>query len=244
VSRILLLGGVGDALAIARRLAPQDIYSLAGLGKVPADLPCQVRVGGYGGAEGLAAFMAAEGIDLLLDITHPYAAQISANAARAAELSGVPCWALRRPGWQAGGGDDWREVADWAALSAALEPFQRPFFTLGREPLAHLQAIPLHQHWTVRCLDDYPGTPRARVIGARGPFNLADERALFAAGQFDVLISKNSGSSATEPKLQVARELGLPVLLLARPPLPAVDRQFSAVEDVCSALQALSGRLG
>ncbi|MBT9530035.1 MAG: cobalt-precorrin-6A reductase [Pseudomonas sp.] len=244
MSRILLLGGVGDALAIARRLAPQDIYSLAGLGKVPADLPCQVRVGGYGGAEGLAAFMAAEGIDLLLDITHPYAAQISANAARAAELSGVPCWALRRPGWQAGGGDDWREVADWAALSAALEPFQRPFFTLGREPLAHLQAIPLHQHWTVRCLDDYPGTPRARVIGARGPFNLADERALFAAGQFDVLISKNSGSSATEPKLQVARELGLPVLLLTRPPLPAVDRQFSAVEDVWSALQALPGRLG
>ena len=244
MSRILLLGGVGDALAIARRLAPQDIYSLAGLGKLPSDLPCQLRVGGYGGAEGLAAFMAAEGIDLLLDITHPYAAQISANAARAAELSGVPCWALRRPGWQAGGGDDWREVADWAALSTALEPFQRPFFTLGREPLAHLQAIPLHQHWTVRCLDDYPGTPRARVIGARGPFNLADERALFAAGQFDVLISKNSGSSATEPKLQVARELGLPVLLLARPPLPAVDRQFSAVEEVWSALQALPGRLG
>lgn len=244
MSRILLLGGVGDALAIARRLEPQDIYSLAGLGKVPADLPCQVRVGGYGGAEGLAAFMAAEGIDLLLDITHPYAAQISANAARAAELSGVPCWALRRPGWQAGGGDDWREVADWSALSTALEPFQRPFFTLGREPLAHLQAIPLHQHWTVRCLDDYPGNSRARVIGARGPFNLADERALFAAGQFDVLISKNSGSSATDPKLQVARELGLPVLLLARPPLPPVDRQFSAVEEVWSALQALPGRLG
>lgn len=244
MSRILLLGGVGDALVIARRLAPQDIYSLAGLGKVPADLPCQVRVGGYGGAEGLAAFMAAEGIDLLLDITHPYAAQISANAARAAELSGVPCWALRRPGWQAGGGDDWREVADWSALSAALEPFQRPFFTLGREPLAHLHEIPLSQYWTVRCLDDYPGNSRARVIGARGPFNLADERALFAAGQFDVLISKNSGSSATDPKLQVARELGLPVLLLARPPLPAVDRQFSAVEDVWSALQALPGRLG
>ena len=244
MSRILLLGGVGDALAIAIRLAPQDIYSLAGLGKRPSDLPCQLRVGGYGGAEGLAAFMAAEGIDLLLDITHPYAAQISANAARAAELSGVPCWALRRPGWQAGGGDDWREVADWAALSTALEPFQRPFFTLGREPLAHLHEIPLSQYWTVRCLDDYPGTPRARVIGARGPFNLADERALFAAGQFDVLISKNSGSSATDPKLQVARELGLPVLLLARPPLPAVDRQFSAVEEVWSALQALLGRLG
>jgi precorrin-6A/cobalt-precorrin-6A reductase len=244
VSRILLLGGVGDALTIARRLAPQDIYSLAGLGKIPSDLSCQVRVGGYGGAAGLATFIAAEGIDLLLDITHPYAAQISANAACAAQMSGVPCWALRRPGWQAEAADDWREVADWVALSAALAPFQRPFFTLGREPLAHLQAIPLHQHWTVRCLDDYPGNQRARVIGARGPFNLAAERALFATGQFDVLISKNSGGTATEAKLQVTRELGLPVLMLARPALPPVDRHFSCAEALWSALQVLTGRLG
>jgi precorrin-6A/cobalt-precorrin-6A reductase len=237
MSRILLLGGVGDALTIARRLGPQDIYSLAGLGKQPADLPCQLRVGGFGGAEGLAAFIAVEGIDLLLDITHPYAAQISANAARAAELAEVPCWALRRPGWQAGAGDDWCEVADWAELSAALAPFRRPFFTLGREPLEHLQSIPDGQFWTLRSLDDHPGNDRARVIGARGPFNLEDEQALFAAGQFDVLISKNSGSSATEPKLQVARELGLPVLLLARPLLPSVEREFVSVEGLWQGLQ-------
>ena len=242
--RILLLGGVGDALTIARRLAPQDIYSLAGLGKQPSDLPCQLRVGGFGGAEGLAAFIVSEGIELLLDITHPYAAQISANAARAAELAGIPCWALRRPGWQAGAGDDWREVADWAALSAALAPFQRPFFTLGREPLAHLQGIPEGQYWTLRCLDGHPGNQRATVIGARGPFQLEEERALFAAGQFDVLISKNSGSTATEPKLQVARERGLPVLLLARPPLPAVAREFASGEALWSALQTLPRRLG
>jgi precorrin-6A/cobalt-precorrin-6A reductase len=238
MKRILLLGGVGDALNIARRLGPEDIYSLAGLGKQPSDLPCQLRVGGYGGAEGLATFIAAEGIDLLLDITHPYAAQISANAARAAELSGVPCWALRRPGWQAGAGDDWRELADWAELSAALAPFQRPFFTLGREPLEHLDSIPEGQFWTLRSLDGHPGNARATVIGARGPFHLEDERALFNAGQFDVLISKNSGSTATEPKLQVARELGLPVLLLARPLLPVVDREFVSVEALWSALQA------
>jgi precorrin-6A/cobalt-precorrin-6A reductase len=237
MKRILLLGGVGDALSIARRLGPEDIYSLAGLGKQPSDLPCQLRVGGFGGAEGLAAFIAAEGIDLLLDITHPYAAQISANAARAADLAGIPCWALRRLGWQAGAGDDWREVADWAELSAALAPFQRPFFTLGREPLEHLDSIPQGQFWTLRSLDGHPGNARATVIGARGPFNLEDERALFAAGQFDVLISKNSGSTATEPKLQVARELGLPVLLLARPLLPVVDREFVSVEALWSALQ-------
>jgi precorrin-6A/cobalt-precorrin-6A reductase len=237
MSRILLLGGVGDALTIARRLGPQDIYSLAGLGRQPADLPCQLRVGGFGGAEGLADFIHAQGIDLLLDITHPYAAQISANAARAATLSGVTCWALRRPGWQAGAGDDWRELADWAELSAALAPFKRPFFTLGREPLEHLESIPESQFWTLRSLDAHPGNARATVIGARGPFNLEDERALFAAGQFDVLISKNSGSSATEPKLQVARELGLPVLLLARPQLPVVGREFVSVEALWSALQ-------
>lgn len=237
--RILLLGGVGDALAIARRLGPEHVYSLAGLGKVPQDLACQVRVGGFGGAEGLARFIAEAGIDLLLDVTHPYAARISANAAQAAQLAGIPCWALRRPGWQAGAGDDWREVADWRALSEALESFHRPFFTLGREPLAHLDAIPAGQFWTVRVLDAHPGNARARVIATRGPFDLEAERALFAAEGFDVLVSKNSGGAATEAKLQVARERGLPVLILARPTLPAVEREFAGVEALWQALQPL-----
>lgn len=95
MTRVLLLGGVGDALRLARRLGPEHLYSLAGLGKVPEDLSCRVRVGGFGGAEGLADFIRSEGFDLLLDITHPYAAQISANAAAAARLAGIPCWALR-----------------------------------------------------------------------------------------------------------------------------------------------------
>lgn len=93
MKRILLLGGVTEALAIARTLAPQHIYSLAGVGRVPTDLSCQVRVGGYGGADGLAQFIGDQGIDLLLDATHPYAAQISQNAATAARISGIPCWA-------------------------------------------------------------------------------------------------------------------------------------------------------
>ncbi len=242
--RILLLGGVGDALSIARRLGPEHIYSLAGLGKIPADLSCQVRVGGFGGAEGLARFIAEQGIELLLDITHPYAAQISANAAQAAQTAGIPCWALRRPGWQASAQDAWHEVADWAELSAALRAFQRPFFTLGREPLEHLDSIQPEQFWTIRMLDAHPGNARARVIGARGPFELEAERALFANEGFDVLISKNSGGSATEAKLQVARERGVPVLILARPLLPRVDRQFSDSETLWQALQALPGELG
>jgi precorrin-6A/cobalt-precorrin-6A reductase len=238
MKRILLLGGVTEALAIARTLGPTHIYSLAGIGRVPNDLRCQVRVGGYGGAEGLAQFIRDENIDLLLDATHPYAAQISQNAASAARLSGVPCWALRRPAWIPQAGDDWREVSDWAELIQALEPFRRPLFTLGREPLQHLDEIPPEQFWTVRALDVYPGNSRCEVIGARGPFLIDDERALFERRQIDVLVSKNSGSTATEPKLEVARERGVPVLVLKRPVLAAVDREFSTLEETLGALAA------
>ncbi|KIP98323.1 MULTISPECIES: cobalt-precorrin-6A reductase [Pseudomonas] len=236
MSRILLLGGIGEALNLARRLGPAHVYSLAGLGKVPDDLACQVRVGGFGGADGLAAFIREQGIDLLVDATHPYAAQISHNAAHAARQAGIACWALRRPGWQASSEDDWREVFDWPSLIAALGDFQRPLFTLGREPLEHLHEIPAHQHWTVRCLQSQPATPRAEVIGARGPFSLDDERALFERLDCDVLVSKNSGSAATEHKLQVARERGVPVLVLQRPILPAVDREFAEAEVLWQAL--------
>ncbi|MFR0693280.1 cobalt-precorrin-6A reductase [Enterobacterales bacterium AE_CKDN230030158-1A_HGKHYDSX7] len=240
MKRVLLLGGIGEALAIARRLGPQHLYSLAGLGKVPDDLACEVRVGGYGGAEGLADYIRERGFDLLLDATHPYAAQISANAARAAQLADVPCWALRRPGWQANEGDDWREVADWQALIEALMAFRRPLFTLGREPLEHLDEIPTHQHWTVRCLQSLPGNTRADVLGARGPFTLEGERELFTRLGTDVLVSKNSGSQATEPKLEVAREQGVPVLILARPALPDVDREFDSIEALWLALEPLA----
>ena len=236
MKRILLLGGVTEALAIARTLGPQHVYSLAGVGRVPTDLRCAVRVGGYGGAEGLAQYIHEQRIDLVLDATHPYAAQISQNAARAATLSGVPCWALRRPAWVAQADDDWREVANWSELVDALQAFRRPLFTLGREPLEHLDEIPESQFWTLRALDMYPGNARCEVIGARGPFLIEEERTLFDQRNIDVLISKNSGSSATEPKLQVARERGVPVLILKRPALPEVDRTFGTVGEVLAAI--------
>ncbi|MFL9991348.1 cobalt-precorrin-6A reductase [Paraburkholderia sediminicola] len=238
--RVLLLGGTGDALRIARQLGPAHVYSLAGLGKVPDDLSCRVRVGGFGGSEGMARYIEDERIGLVIDATHPYAAQISANAAKASGAAHVPCWALRREGWQPQAGDDWRMVGDWAELTAALASFRRPLFTLGREPLAHLDEIPPQQFWTVRCLDAREATARARILATRGPFTLEGERALFSAEAFDVVVSKNSGGSATEAKLEVARERGLPVVMLRRPELAAVDREFANVADLLKALQALA----
>ncbi|WP_084663819.1 cobalt-precorrin-6A reductase [Pandoraea faecigallinarum] len=239
MKRVLLLGGTGDALKIARRLDGHDVYSLAGLGRVPGDLPCRVRVGGFGGSEGLARYLDDEAIELIIDATHPYAAKMSANAVAAGRLAGVTVWSLRRAPWQAQPGDDWRFVPDWPAMCEALAGFSRPLFTMGREPLGHLDAIPAHQRWVVRCLDDHPGNAQATVIGARGPFTHESERVLFAQHEIDVVVSKHSGGAATEAKLDIARERGLPVVMLARPPEIDTDRAFETGAALLAALDAV-----
>ena len=236
MKRVLLLGGTGDALQIARQLGMQHVYSLAGLGRVPEGLACGVRVGGFGGSEGLARFIESEGIALVIDATHPYAAQMSANAAAACRETKVPCWALRRAGWTSQAGDDWRRVDDWDALVDAIRPFRRVLFTSGREPLSHLDEIPAHQYWIVRCLDAHRGNERARIIDARGPFDIDGERALFALNHVDVLVTKNSGGAATQPKLEVARELKVPVVMMRRPSLPEVDCEFDSPAQLLRAL--------
>jgi precorrin-6A/cobalt-precorrin-6A reductase len=240
MSRILLLGGTGDALQIARALGASDIYSLAGVGKMPEGLTCAVRAGGFGGAQGLQAYLADERIGLLIDATHPFAARISSNASIACRAAGVPYWALRRAAWRPQTGDDWRFVDDWPQIVAALAPYRRPLFTLGREPLSHLDEIPVHQYWVVRCLDAQTGNARASVIGARGPFTVDGERALFEMLGIDVVVSKNSGGSATAAKLEVARERGLPVVMTRRPELPAADREFDSASGLSRALMQWS----
>ncbi|WP_250453571.1 cobalt-precorrin-6A reductase [Caballeronia sp. ATUFL_M2_KS44] len=236
MKRALLLGGTGDALIIARGLTKPHVYSIAGLARVPADLACDVRVGGFGGVAGLIDYMGANEIALVVDATHPYAAQMSRHAREACTFAGVPLWAVRRPAWQPQPGDDWREAADWNGIVERIAPFHRPLFTLGREPLAHLSDIPASQHWTIRCLDPHEGNARADIVDARGPFDIAGERALFDAARIDVVISKNSGGKATEAKLTVARERRLPVVMLTRPALPAAEREF---DDPASARDAL-----
>jgi precorrin-6A/cobalt-precorrin-6A reductase len=240
VSRVLLLGGTGDALAIARRLARRldapHVYSLAGLARVPDDLACAVRVGGFGGVHGLEDYLREQRIGLVIDATHPYAAQMSRHARAACSNADVPLWAVRRAAWRPQAGDDWRHARDWREIVDQVAPFARPLWTMGREPLAHLHEIPASQYWTVRCLAAHAGNERASIIDARGPFTIDGERALCDAARIDVVISKNSGGRATEAKLAVARERGLPVVMLERPPLPEADRTF---DDAASAVDAL-----
>ncbi len=238
--RILLLGGIGEALQLARRLASRHelTYSLAGRARPRADLPCSVRVGGFGGVAGLQDFLRQEFIELLLDVTHPYAAQISHHAVLAAKQAGIPAWAYRRPPWQPEAGDNWWPFRDWSELRIALAVFRRPLFTIGLEPLRHSHEIPPDQHWLVRCLEAQPEpSPRLTVLNTTGPFSLEEELQLLRRWQADVLVSKNSGGQAVAAKLQAARMLGIPVLLWQRPALPAADEEFDTVE-------AIAGRLG
>ena len=236
--RLLILGGVGEALKLARILSPSYtiIYSVAGKGRIP-DLPCTVRVGGFGGPEGLTAYLHEQAIDVLIDATHPYAAQMSRHAALAAQRAGIPLWACRRLAWQPTVEDDWRSVADWSDLMGALQAFRRPFFTIGLEPLRHAMAIPADQQWLVRCLAAEPSViPRLALLCATGPFSLEQELALLRDYRIDVLVAKNSGGAAVEAKLAAARQLRLPVVMLERPVLPAADREFTEVKSLVAAL--------
>jgi precorrin-6A/cobalt-precorrin-6A reductase len=237
--RILILGGTAEARGLAQGLAGRSdlavTLSLAGRTATPAVQPVPVRVGGFGGADGLADYLSAERVHALIDATHPYAAIISANAARAAQSTGVPLLALRRPPWIPIAGDRWIEVEDIPAAVAALGAApRRVFLALGRKGLAPFTAAPQH-HYLVRSVDpvDPPlAVPYATYVTARGPFAEAAERALLGVHAIEVVIAKNSGGTATYGKIAAARSLGLPVIMPSRPPLPAV----TAVETIEEAL--------
>ncbi len=185
-----------------------------------------MRAGGFGGAEGLAAYLAREGIGALVDATHPFAAVIAGNAARAAAASGVPLVALRRPPWAAVSGDRWTEVADMAGAVTALGGApRRVFLTVGRQDLAPFARAPQH-HYLVRSIEPVGNAlavPHHDAIRARGPFAEADEEALMAREGVEVLVSKNAGAAATYAKIAAARRLGLPVVMLRQPGRPAAE---------------------
>ena len=209
--------------------------SLAGRTASPAAQPVPVRIGGFGGAQGLADYLSSERMDLLIDATHPYAATISANAARAAELANIPLLALRRPPWVPAAGDRWVEVAGVEdAVRAIGSAPRRVFLALGRKEIAPFAGAPQH-HYLVRSVDpvDPPlAVPHAIYVTGRGPFDEADDRALLGEHRIEVVVAKNSGGAATYGKIAAARALGLSVVLLRRPALPRV----AAVETVEAAV--------
>ncbi|WP_330324251.1 cobalt-precorrin-6A reductase [Streptomyces pseudovenezuelae] len=232
---ILILGGTTEARELAAALASRPGWrvttSLAGRVTRPGAVAGEVRVGGFGGAEGLADWLREEQVDALVDATHPFARAITAHAARAAAATGVPSVVLRRPGWRPGPGDRWHPV-DSLDEAARLLPGlgRRVFLTTGRMELAafaHLTAL----HFVVRSVElpEPPLPPHTEVLLARGPFTVADESALLQEHRIDVLVTKDSGAAATSAKLTAARELALPVVVVRRPALPD---GVTAVPDV------------
>ena len=242
--RILILGGTTEARRLAEGLADRaDVtVALAGRTTTPAPHAVPVRTGGFGGAAGLARYLAIERVDALVDATHPYAAVISLNAAGASAATGVPLLALRRPAWTPAAGDRWSEVADAAqAVQALGQAPRRVFLALGRSEIGHFAAAMQH-YYLVRSVEPVEpplAVPRACYLTGRGPFSEADERALLAAHAIDVIVAKNSGGAATYGKIAAARALGLTVILLRRPSLPAAP----TVETVEQAMRWLDHAL-
>jgi precorrin-6A/cobalt-precorrin-6A reductase len=224
--RILLLGGTTEASLLARALADAKadaVFSYAGRTAAPVAQPLPQRVGGFGGVEGLVAYLKDQRITHVVDATHPFAAGMSRNAITACSELGLPLVALERPAWRAGPGDRWTHVADTeAAVSALPDTPARVFLAIGKQTLQPFDAKPQH-HYLLRLVDPPEGPlplPNAQAIIARGPFDLATDLALLRDHQITHIVAKNAGGAGAEAKLTAARQLGLPVILIDRPALP------------------------
>jgi len=224
---VLILGGTTEASAIATALAAdarvRAVLSLAGRTRAPVLPAIPARRGGFGGVEGLVAYLREHGVAALIDATHPFAAQISRNAVAAATTAGVPMVSVLRPQWLACPGDRWTTVADMpeAVQALGVTP-RRVFLTVGQQELAPFSLAPWH-NYLIRSVE--PTDPAllpttARCITARGPFREDEERRLLEREGIEALVTKNSGGAATAPKLAAARALGIEVVMVARPAAP------------------------
>ncbi len=237
--RILILGGTTEARVLGERLAQRDgcdvTLSLAGRTASPVKHAVAVRIGGFGGAVGLADYLVAHRIEALIDATHPYATIISQNTVAAARQIQVPFIMLRRPPWIAVAGDRWIDVNHAGEAAAAIG--QQPcsvFVTIGRNELAPFAGAPQHRY-LIRSVDRVEpplAVPHVTYLTARGPFSEADDRALMQAHGIDIIIAKNSGGAAAYGKIAAARSLGVGVIMLRRPPTP----EAPAVETIEDAI--------
>ena len=227
---ILILGGTSDASALAKLVADAGlpaVLSYAGRVEVPRTQPVPVRIGGFGGVEGLAAYLAAEGVTHVVDATHPFAAQMSRNAITACAAAEVPLIALSRTPWEVKNG--WHEMPDLNAAMAALSgPAQRVFLAIGRMEVAQFAACPQH-HYLLRFVDapnQPPPLPSHEIVLARGPFDVAGDRTLMERFGVELVVCKNSGGDGARAKLDAADALGVPVLMIARPVIPERPEVF------------------
>jgi len=237
---LLILGGTGEARALAAALAESGgtrfVSSLAGRVTSPALPAGEVRIGGFGGVEGLRDWLRAEGVRAVVDATHPFARRISAAAVEATESLGLGLLVLRRPGWEAQPGDDWHRVPDMPAAAAALRGLTGPvLLTTGRGGLDVFADLP--HRFVIRTVDPPDGPLPAEhvLLLSRGPYAPAEERALLAEHGVRVLVTKDSGGDMTAAKLTAARELHLTVVMVDRPPMPGAGR-VDVVADVPAAL--------
>ena len=222
--RVLMLGGTTEASMLARMLAGDMRFdatlSLAGATRAPAASAIPVRTGGFGGVEGLSGWLRTQRVEALVDATHPFAVQISRNAAIAAARLEIPLLRIARPGWRAQEGDRWTLVRDAAQAAAALGSApRRVLLTVGSKSLAPFRDMPAHAY-VVRCIDAPDPLlmpPNAELLLARGPFSLHAELDLLAGRRIELLVTKNSGGAATAAKLQAARLRGVPVIMIERP---------------------------
>lgn len=236
--RLLLLAGSGEAREIASALADRaDLSVIASLLHPPrafGPLAVPQRLGGFGGAEGFRTFLRDQGVTAVLDATHPFAHRISARTADICAELGVAYRQVLRPPWRPGPGDHWTEVPDEAAAAALIQPGQRVFTTTGRATQARFGPLPDVKLFVRRLRHDLPEPPMTGVtyIPDEGPFSVDDELETFRRLNIDVLVAKNSGGLASQSKLDAARRLGLPVILIARPAQPRGEK----LETVAAAL--------
>jgi precorrin-6A/cobalt-precorrin-6A reductase len=232
--RVLVLGGTGEARRLASTLLAAGVEVLSSLAGRVAEpvLPAgEVRIGGFGGAEGLVDWLTGHRPRAVVDATHPFAVRITEHAVRAAAATGTPLLRLQRPGWSPQPGDTWLFVDSLAEAAEAVAGYRSVFVTTGRLGVAAFAALP--GRVLVRTVDppDVPLPAGTALVLARGPFGVADELALMTEHAVDVVVTKDSGGALTEAKLTAARELGLPVVLVRRPPLPPGVVAVATVED-------------
>jgi precorrin-6A/cobalt-precorrin-6A reductase len=229
--RALILGGTSDANRLADAAA---IYSYGGRTRAPAAQLLPTRIGGFGGVRGLACYIRQQRITHVVDATHPFGAEISRNAVAACAATATALIALERAPWMTAPGDNWIDVADVAAAAAALpEPGARVFLAIGRQHLAPFLARPQHAY-TLRYVDPPEGSlplPNAGIIVSRGPFTLEGDLDLMRSRGIEWIVARNAGGTGARAKIDAARELGLPVIMIARPELPE-RRRAESVEEV------------